>query len=241
MNLTEKDSILIEAPVIPPLNTFENIDCMEMLKKCPDKHFDLAIVDPPYGLDIANRDYYGKIENDERWKHRSNDKKYEPKYWDKSKPGKAYFNELFRVSKNQIIWGGNYFWENLYATNGLIIWDKKASGNYSEAEIAWTSFDKPIKIVRHLWNGFRKEEPEERIHPTQKPVGLYRKILKDGYALPGDLILDTHVGSGSSIIACIEGGFNYYGCEIDKDYYDAARRRIARAFRKYELFENEAV
>ena len=194
-------------------NTFENIDCMEMLKKCPPKHFDLAIVDPPYGIDIAD--------------------------WDtkEHKPTPEYFEQLFRVSKNQIIWGGNYF--NLPINRGWIFWYKAQNDlNMGDGELAWTSFDSVIRQVKihrvELW----KEQP---IHVTQKPVKLYRWLL-NRYAAAGDLILDTHVGSGSSIIACIEGGFNYYGCEIDKEYYEAAKKRIGRAFRKYELeFADEAV
>jgi len=212
-----------EAKVIPPLNAFENIDCMEMLRKCPDKHFDLAIVDPPYGLDITN------IWGAEKYGY----KQWERKDWDKQPPEDEYFQQLFRVSKNQIIWGGNYF--NLPPTKCLIIWDKgQREFTLTDAEIAWTSFNKAIRIIdlpRALANR------EERIHPTQKPVEIYRYLLKQ-FAKPGDLILDTHVGSGSSIIACIELGFNYYGCEIDKDYYEAAKKRIAKAFRKYELFED---
>lgn len=224
-----------EAGVIPPLNTIENIDCMEMLRKCPDKHFDLAIVDPPYGIGEGKR-FRGMgtacMATD-----------YGKKNWDASPPPREYFEQLMRVSKNQIIFGANYFTEYLRPTMGWIFWDKEASGDFSDGELAWTSFERALRKYKYVWMGMRQgdmKNKEKRIHPTQKPVNLYRWLLKN-YAKAGDLILDTHVGSGSSIIACIEGGFNYYGCEIDKDYYEAARRRIARAFRKYELFESEAV
>lgn len=224
-----EDIIPFDAFVIPPTNTFENIDCMEMLKKCPDKHFDLAIVDPPYGIGEDG----GRCRT--RKKH-NNLVKHIKKNWDASPPPSEYFEQLFRVSKNQIIFGGNYFVKYLEPKMGWIFWDKQIGGDFSDGELAYTSFDRALKKVK-IWNG---NNGIARIHPVQKPVKLYRWILNK-YAAAGDLILDTHVGSGSSIVACIEGGFNYYGCEIDKDYYDAARRRIARAFRKYELFENEAV
>jgi site-specific DNA-methyltransferase (adenine-specific) len=223
---SDKENIPLDARVIPPTNTFENIDCMEMLRKCPDKHFDLAIVDPPYGIGA------GKEREHNGWKD------YGQKEWDNKIPDKEYFEQLFRVSKNQIIWGGNYFTDYLPAKMGWVVWDKgQRDFSLADGELAWTSFDKALRIIdypRALAN------QKDKIHPTQKPVFIYRQIL-NRYVKAGDLILDTHVGSGSSIIACIESGFNYYGCEIDKDYYDAARKRIARAFRRYELFENEAV
>ena len=202
---------------LPP-NTFINADCMELMKEMPDGFIDLAIVDPPYGVDE-------KFKGGKTGKMNFNE--IVNKQWDK-KPGEAYFNELFRVSKNQIIWGGNYY--KLDATRGFIIWDKLNSEDFSlaMAEYAWTSFDRLAKIYRG------SSDKTDRIHPTQKPIKLYRWILGN-YAKPGDLILDTHVGSGSSLIACIEGGFNYYGSEIDKEYYDAASKRIARAFRQFEL------
>jgi site-specific DNA-methyltransferase (adenine-specific) len=231
----ENTSVRFDAVVIPPLNTFENIDCMEMLRKCPPKHFDLAIVDPPYG----NVAVFNNCQPLERKNERP--QKYIEKDWDSSPPPQEYFEQLFRVSKNQIVWGGNYFTDKLPTSRGWIYWDKNnGENNFSDGELAWTSF------TRRLMS-FKKNSKAEtrggrdRIHPTQKPVILYRWIL-ERYAAAGDLILDTHVGSGSSIVACIEGGFNYYGCEIDKEYYEAAKKRIGRAFRKYELeFADEAV
>jgi len=220
-------SVRFEAGVMLPPNTFLNADCMDYLPKCPSCYFDLAIVDPPYGLDITN------IWGAEKYGY----KQWDKKDWDKQPPPKEYFDELFRVSKNQIIWGGNYF--DLPPTKCLIIWDKgQRDFTLADAEIAWASFNKAIRIIdlpRALANR------EERIHPTQKPLELYRRLLI-GYANKGDFILDTHVGSGNSIVACIEGGFNYCGFEIDEDYYEAASKRVAGAFRKYELnFEqNEA-
>jgi len=230
-NNGDKTFVGVEPQVIPPLNTIENIDCMEMLRKCPPKHFDLAIVDPPYGIGAGSTKFINGSSKSEKPYYKETD-------WDVSPPSADYFNELFRVSKNQIIWGGNYFADYLGKHRCFIVWDKTIHGNsYADCEIAWTSFD---TVARYYRKNIAQVNREGRIHPTQKPITLYSWLLKQ-FAVAGDLILDTHVGSGSSIVACIEGGFNYYGCEIDKDYYNAAMKRIGRAFRKYELFDNEAV
>lgn len=201
-------------------NTLQHIDCMDFMRECPSNYFDLAIVDPPYGLNE-------KFKGGETGKMNFNE--VVNKEWDK-KPDEAYFNELKRVSKNQIIWGGNYF--TLGASRGFIIWDKLNSEDFSLAmcEFAWTSFDKRAVIYR------KSSDKKDRIHPTQKPTELYTWLLKK-YAKSGDKILDTHVGSGSSLVACKELGFEYYGCEIDAEYFAKANERIARAYRKYELFE----
>ena len=194
------------------LNQFYNIDCMEYMKTVPDKFFELAIVDPPYGIGMSG----GKIGNSRvDYKNFHGD--------DNNIPNEIYFNELFRVSKNQIIWGGNYMIEFLYPTSCFIVWDKVQPEKFTMAmcEFAWTSFKKPAKI-------YKKRiicADVVRIHPTQKPVALYRWLLQN-YAKKDDKIFDSHVGSGSSIIACIEEGFEYVGCEIDKDYYDNATERI---------------
>ena len=192
---------------------FYNMDCMEAMKDMPDNYFELAIVDPPYGIgmDGGNVGYKG-FNN------------LEKKGWDKEIPSDDYFQELFRVSKNQIIWGGNYF--PLPPTRCFLIWDKGAGfkgRTYAEAELAWTSFDQNVRIyVRDpLCNG----DYHGKIHPTQKPVALYKWLLMN-YAKQGDLILDTHVGSASSLIACYDMGFDYVGFELDEDYYKAACERI---------------
>lgn len=216
-----------DAFVIPPPNSFLNIDCMELMKKCPDGYFDLAIVDPPYGIGAA------KEKPHNGWKD------WGTKEWDNDSPPEEYFNELFRVSKNQIIWGANHFISKMPNDSSCwLIWDKgQRNFSLADAELAWTSFDKAVRIYEYARG---KALAEGKIHPTQKPVSLYRWILKR-YAKAGDLILDTHVGSGSSLIACIEGGFHYYGTEIDKDYYEAAKKRIATAFRQFDLnFNDEA-
>jgi site-specific DNA-methyltransferase (adenine-specific) len=191
---------------------------MDYMKTMPDKFFDLCICDPPYGIDINKS---GRLVGEKGWKYKD---------WDKYVPDKNYFDELFRVSKNQIVWGGNYY--EMPATRCYIIWDKKQPEgvSFASAELAWTSFDRSTKTF--YWHP--QASNENRIHPTQKPIALYKWIL-GMFAKQSDKILDTHVGSGSSLIACIEGGFNYWGTEIDKDYYEAAQKRIARAFRQYDL------
>ena len=144
-------------------------------------------------------------------------------------PSEDYFKELKRVSKNQIIWGGNYFLEYLEATKCLVIWDKGRRGiNFADCEIAWTSFDEPSRVFEYIWDGMRQENmknKEQRIHPTQKPIALYRWCLEK-YAHEGDKILDTHVGSASSLIACEDMGYKYVGFEIDQEYYDKGVERI---------------
>ena len=200
---------------------FYNMDCMEGMKEFPDNFFDLAIVDPPYGS--ANNNSWDKaprrvIRTGGSWA-----KKYGRKIsrWDIA-PDKSYFDELFRVAKNQIIWGGNYF--GLPPTRCFLVWDKmNISENFSMAmcEYAWCSFNDNAKIFKHIPQG----NNERRIHPTQKPVKLYEWILSK-FAKEGDVILDTHAGSASSLIACINGGFKYVGFELDEDYYKAARERL---------------
>ena len=182
-----------------------NIDCVEFMKQYPDNHWELAICDLPYGINISN--------NPIRQQHQK-------KNWDNAVPSKEYFDELFRVSKNQIIWGGNYF--NLPPSQGFIIWDKVQPENFSLAmcEYAWSSIQSPAKI----WKKSVLCE-QDKIHPTQKPVKLYEWILFK-YAKEGDKILDTHLGSGSSRIACHNLKFDFTGCELDKDYYD---QEIGRA------------
>ena len=190
-----------------------NEDCMAGMARYPDKHFDLAIVDPPYGLGdkLLKGGKNGKIVKI--------GKQYEKTKWIDVAPDDSYFNELFRVSKNQIIWGGNYF--NLPPTRGIISWDKNLGSphNFSHFELAWTSFD---CIARRI---IISSNNQERFHPTQKPAKLYKWLLKN-YAKPGDKILDTHVGSASSLIACHDMGFDAVGFELDPDYYKASKQRL---------------
>ncbi len=200
-----------------------NEDCMKLMSRYEDNHFDLAIVDPPYGIGESKK----KRENTKSSKWKKPTKKiHNPKDWDLQKPTKEYFNELFRVSKNQIIWGGNYFSRYLPSYMGWVFWDKKnGNSDFSDGELAFTSFNKGLRKFEWLWNGFQKQKPEKRIHPTQKPVKLYEWLLMN-YAKDGDTILDTHLGSGSIAIACHNLGYDLTACEIDIEYYNAAIKRI---------------
>lgn len=192
---------------------------MELMARYPDKYFDLAIVDPPYGL--GKKIYSGGTKGCKFQTLFGENK------WDNETPKKEYFNELFRVSKNQIIWGGNYF--DLPPTRTILCWDKlKGDNNFSMWEMAWTSFDEPAKI-------FRQSSMGDRIHPTQKPVALYKWLL-DKYAKPNDKILDTHLGSGSIAIACHDYGFDLTACELDKEYFDKAMQRINNHTAQTKLF-----
>ena len=207
-----------------------NEDCMAGMARYSDKYFDLAIVDPPYGIG-ANKMQLG---NGKRKIHRGKDD------WDKEPPSEEYFNELFRVSKSQIIWGGNYF--NLAPSRCFLVWDKGEGfygRTYAEAELAWTSFDANVKIFKR--DPLAKGDYRGKIHPTQKPVALYKWLLTN-YAKPGDLILDTHVGSASSLIACHDLGFDAVGFEIDEEYYRISRERLEnhmKQLRFSDMWEDE--
>jgi site-specific DNA-methyltransferase (adenine-specific) len=214
-----------------PISLIENIDCMEGMKKYPDKFFELAIVDPPYGIGES-----GQTNKTRSVLAKSKD--YGNKNWDVSAPNDEYFKELFRVSKNQIIWGANHF---LGMTSPCwIVWDKQNGENdFADCELAWTSFDTAVRQFTFKWHGMLQQDmknKEERIHPTQKPVALYKWLLSN-YAKEGDKILDTHLGSGSSRIAAYIMGFDFYGFEIDKDYYDAAEKRFREQTAQQSLFE----
>ena len=194
--------------------TLYNADCMEVMKQFKEKEFDLAIVDPPYGLGDRLTDGGHKKNPMEKYR-----KSYEQKRWDVA-PNSEYFCELFRVSKNQIIWGGNYF--ALPPTRGIICWDKlQMMPTFSRWEYGWTSFDKPSKTYEQR----SQENEEKRFHPTQKPVKLYEWLLRN-YAKEGDRILDTHFGSLSIGIACEKLGFELTAIELDKDYYQMAKKRL---------------
>lgn len=187
-------------------------DCMDAMSKIEDNAYDLALVDPPYGIGAEN--HAGKKEN--RWTQ------WVKKDWDKAIPTAEYWQELFRVSKNQIVWGGNYMTEHLPPKMGWIVWDKgQRDFSLADGEMAWTSFDKAMRIFTYAR---AKALQEGKIHPTQKPVALYKWLLKN-YAKEGDKILDTHLGSGSIAIACHDGGFSLDAWEIDEEYHAAAVNR----------------
>jgi len=196
--------------------TITREDNMELMARYPDNYFDLAIVDPPYGID-ANKMTLG---NGKKKVFRGETN------WDNKIPDSEYFIELFRVSKNQIIWGGNYMTEFTYPTMGWIFWDKGTGENdFADGELAWTSFNKALRMFRKSWVGANAKDGQKRIHPTQKPIDLYKWILKR-YAVAGNKILDTHLGSGSHAIACFDFGFELVACEKDQSHYDDALKRI---------------
>jgi site-specific DNA-methyltransferase (adenine-specific) len=199
------------------------MDCMDLLRQTPDKYFNLCIVDPPYGIDI----------NMNMGRRKGKRKKHEDKNWDGGVPSADYFKELQRVSQNQIIWGGNYF--DLPPTQCFLIWDKAESmydRSFAECEQAWTSFKTSARLFKMCPN------QTDRVHPTQKPIALYKWILKR-FSKEGDKILDTHLGSGSSRIAAYIMGFDFYGCEIDKDYFEAQEKRFKQQTAQQSLFNYE--
>ena len=202
------------------LTGFYNMDCMEGMKEIPDKYFELAIVDPPYGIGEDG----GRFRDRKGGGHRVLPKKS----WDNKTPDAEYFNELIRISKNQIIWGGNYFTDKIPMSRGWVYWEKLMGGDFSDGELAWTSFSKPLKQFTFC------NKYHGKVHPTQKPVELYKWLLKN-YAKPGDKILDTHVGSASSLIACYDLGFEYLGFELDPDYYKVATERLNKHMSQLNL------
>lgn len=203
---------------------FYNMDCMDGMKEFPDKYFDLAIVDPPYGIEKAfcatsRIAKYGNVQivND-------------------AKPTKKYFDELFRVSKDQIVWGFNHLCDLLRPTKEFVYWYKhQPVSTYSDGELAWTSFTKTAKCFDYPFFGSTGSD-EVRIHPTQKPVALYKWLIEN-YMPEGGCMLDTHVGSASSLIACRELGIKYVGFEIDEDYYKKAKKRLDAAEAQGNIFD----
>ena len=216
--------------------TLHLADCMDILRSLPDGAFDLAIVDPPYGIGAGMRKGRCAPSQSEEKYH---DAKYKTSEWDAIRPSEEYFRELFRCSKNRIIWGGNYFCDHLPVSRGWIFWDKAPIiDNYSDGELAWTSFDCVLRRKKIPWNGKIRtgiEPTYKSIHPTQKPVALYEWLLAK-YAKPGDMILDTHLGSGSSAIAAHNGGFEFVGIELDPDYSAAAKQRLQTHQMQAKLF-----
>ena len=230
---TEVESLQVSPPdakpMLPavPYSVVYNEDCVEALKRFPDNYFDLAIVDPPYS-ETFNTDACA----DNKGKKGS----YKLDTLNNHLPTDEYWNELFRVSKNQIVWGAN--WYGKYFGVGGLVWFKDNTGNYSPCEYAYQSINNHIHHYQYRWNGMLQQnmkQKEERIHPTQKPVALYDWILQK-FAKQGDLILDTHLGSGRSRIAAHKGGFNFIGYEISKDYYEAQEKRFKDFVSQLRLF-----
>jgi len=209
-----------------------NIDCLPFMKQCSDNQFDLAIVDPPYGININNQS---------QGKGGGVAKKidYTVKNWDKDIPSPEYFAELKRISKNQIVFGGNYFIEMLTNSPCWVVWDKdNGDTDFADCELAWTSFKSAVRKVKWKWSGMLQQnmkDKQERIHPTEKPQKLYEWILMN-YAKTGDKIIDTHLGSGSIALACYDLGFDLTACEIDKEYFDKANNRLNDFKKQLTLF-----
>jgi site-specific DNA-methyltransferase (adenine-specific) len=222
--------ILSESPRIELIHG----DCMDYMNRLKPKAFQLAIVDPPYGIgeDGLKNHSRGNI---------TKPTLYTPKKWDSAPPNIAYFQMLINISKNVIIWGANHFIENIPKANSpcWIVWDKQNGENdFADCEMAWTNFNTAVRKYEFRWSGMLQgdmKNKEHRIHPTQKPVRLYRWLLQN-YAKQSDRILDTHLGSGSSAIACYEEGFDFVGIELDKDYYDAAVKRFRQHIAQGSLF-----
>ncbi len=203
-------------------NQIYNVDCLQFMKQLPDKYFDLIITDPPYGI--------GADLNQQKAGGKNGWRKYDLETnWDTSIPSEEVFKEMFRVSKNQIIWGGNYFTEFLPPRMCWLVWDKgQREFSLADGEMAWTSFQKAMRIFTYSRAKFLNEMNEKREHPTQKPVSLGRWILEK-FAKEGDLIFDPFAGSGSFLIACKQLGFKFVGCEINKDYVEIIKKRLAQS------------
>jgi len=214
-------------PASGAMSTVYLMDCIEGMKCYPDKYFDLAVVDPPYGIGAAKQIDLGN--SNKKVKHKTKD-------WDNTIPTAEYFAELFRVSKNQIIWGGNYFIEHLKNTRCFIVWNKEnGTNNMADCELAWTSFETSVRMYSgHIFKGIGNSN-YVTIHPTQKPIKLYEWIF-NRYASEGDLILDTHLGSGSSRIAAHKAGLDFVGFEIDREYYTSSNKRFTNYVAQGVLF-----
>lgn len=203
------------------IKKIHNVDCLKFMKQLPDNYFDLILTDPPYGLDIHNKNItrggvtiskdYGLID------------------WDKTTPSKEIFNEIRRVSRNQIIFGGNYFSEHLANSSCWLVWDKdNGASSFADCELAWTNFKSAVRIYKYRWNGMLQADmrnKEERLHPTQKPVRLFTAILQD-YAKSGMKIFDPFIGSGTTAIACESLGLEWCGCELEPSYIEIANNRL---------------
>ena len=221
-----------------PISNAFNMDCMEGMAQYPDKYFELAIVDPPYGINHSQ--IAAKQSNTKYGKAAAAKGIYDYKDWDRSSPDINYFNDLLRISKNQIIWGANHFISKIpFDSSCWIVWDKDNGNNgFADCELAWTSFESAVRKYKYTWNGMIQgdmKNKENRIHPTQKPIKLYKWLLTN-YAKAGDKILDTHLGSGSSRIAAYDMGFDFVGYELDKDYYLAQEKRFNDFKQQLKLF-----
>jgi len=229
------------------LNRIYNMDCLPAMREIPDKSIDLVITDPPYGIGEASGKNHtrGSAPNSQKWKGSKNTTGagvpstiFEAKEWDNSVPTAEYFQEIFRISKNQIIFGGNFF--VLPPSPCWIVWDKiNGETDFADAELAWASFKSAVRIFQFRWNGMLQEDmshKEERVHPTQKPVKLFEWIIKN-YAKEGDVICDPFFGSGSCLVACVRMGHQFIGFEKEQTYFDAAQIRIKKAQEQGKISE----
>lgn len=233
-------------------NEVKLIDCMQYMKTLPDNAFDLAIVDPEYGLDVIKNTFSNRKLKPGKCK--ANKSQFKSKSWDEKPVSKKTLAEIIRVSKNKILWGANHYIENIYLAGKInsdyfsinsscwITWDKENGGNdFADCELAWTSFNSAVRKFSYRWNGMIQQNmkrKEKRIHPTQKPIALYKWLLAN-YAKPGDTIFDSHVGSGSIRIACHDMGFDFTGCELDLDYWQAQEDRYQEHIKNKEMFDTE--
>ena len=213
------------------------MDCMEFMKQFPDKFFDLAVVDPPYGINMDG----GVIGISRKAKNTA----YSIKDWDKAAPEKSYFDELIRVSKNQIIFGANHFISRIALDSSCwIVWNKENGNNpFADCELAWTSFKTAVRMFTYRWQGMLQgnmKDKEIRIHPTQKPRALYAWIFEN-FTRGGYKILDTHLGSGSSRIAAWHAGLDFWGCELDKEYFDKANERFEKEIHGVEVIDQQVI
>lgn len=224
--------------IFEPKSEVFNMDNMEFMRGCKDGQFDLAIVDPPYGINHST--IAGKQSGQKYGNAASAKTAYTTKDWDKNPPQSEYFEQLFRISKNQIVWGANHFISLMpFDASCWIVWDKvNGDNNFADCELAWTSFDSSVRKFSYTWSGMIQEnmkKKEIRIHPTQKPIALYTWLLQK-YAKEGDTILDTHLGSGSSRIASWDMKFDFTGIELDKEYFDASVKRFNEHKKHIKLF-----
>jgi site-specific DNA-methyltransferase (adenine-specific) len=234
------------------MNRVHLMDCMDFMKDLPDKRYDLAIVDPPYGIGVIKTGKIGTDGINKKDGYLRPARIWEKSEWDNKPPVGQYFTAITRISRDQIIWGGNYFTDKIIPMRGWIVWDKcRGMGN----ELAVNTKSQKVEIFRYMWNGEMYQgksinegfimqgaikKREKIIHPTQKPVALYKWLLTN-YAKPGQTIFDSHVGSGSLRIACHDLGFDFEGCEIDKEYWEAQEARYQNHIKQAELFDKTEV
>jgi site-specific DNA-methyltransferase (adenine-specific) len=227
LQIAENQPLVIPDVSNCPFSIVFNEDCMEGLKRFPDNYFDLAVVDPPYGIGAEN--HAGNADNG--WKQ------WDKKSWDNAIPTAEYFEQLFRVSKNQIIWGGNYFANLLPNSQGWIFWDKgQRDFSLADGELCWTSFKKSLRVFEMARAKAKASIGYDKIHPTQKPVQLYDFCYNFAKLEKGNMVLDTHLGSGSSRISANKGGFNFIGFETDKEYYEKQEKRFKNFTAQQRLF-----